>query len=471
MLTAVAVSGYRSLRDVVVPLHGLDVVTGANGSGKSSLYRSLRLLAGCGRGDVVGTLAREGGLESALWAGPATLGGARDRGHAVQGTRRKGPISLQLGFASDDFGYLVDLGLPQQASGGGEGAASAFLRDPEIKREVVWSGPVMRPGSVLVRRRWNVVETRSGFEVDDGWDSGWGDDDDGAEWESDPVQAAGSRIGARPAAYRDTGAAAAGSGTSGGRRSRPGWTELTRSLRPWESMLTELADPERAPELLRVRRMIRGWRFYDGFRADAGAPARTPQVGTRTPVLADDGRDLAAALQTIRENGRPELDRAVADAFDGAILDVTVKGGRFDVALHQPGMLRPLSSAELSDGTLRYLLLVAALLTTDPPPLMVLNEPETSLHPDLLAPLARLIRAASEHSQLLVVSHSSALVRELGVATGGSDGLADLDDEDELPTGLGSPARGITLVKDLGETRVQGQGLLSTPPWNWGARR
>ncbi|GAA1990792.1 hypothetical protein GCM10009817_36000 [Terrabacter lapilli] len=474
MLTAVAVSGYRSLRDVVVPLHGLDVVTGANGSGKSSLYRSLRLLAGCGRGDVVGTLAREGGLESALWAGPATLGGARARGHAVQGTRRKGPISLQLGFASDEFGYLVDLGLPQQSSGMDAGSPSAFLRDPEIKREVVWSGPVMRPGSVLVRRRWNVVETRSGLDADDAWDAGWGDEGgaDGAEWESDPVEESGPGRGGRRAAYRDDGGPGGAAGSSGsssarGRGATPGWTQLTRSLSPWESMLTELADPERAPELLRVRRMIRGWRFYDGFRADAGAPARTPQVGTRTPVLADDGRDLAAALQTIRENGRSELDRAVADAFDGAILDVTVEGGRFDVALHQPGMLRPLSSAELSDGTLRYLLLVAALLTTDPPPLMVLNEPETSLHPDLLAPLARLVRAAAERSQILLVSHSGALVRELGVAAG--DG--DADDDDDAPVGLGSSARGITLVKDLGETVVQGQGLLTTPPWNWGTRR
>jgi predicted ATPase len=476
MLTAVAVSGYRSLRDVVVPLHGLDVVTGANGSGKSSLYRSLRLLAGCGRGDVIGTLAREGGLQSALWAGPATLGGARDRGHAVQGTRRKGPISLQLGFASDDFGYLVDLGLPQQASGVDAGSASAFLRDPEIKREVVWSGPVMRPGSVLVRRRWGVVETRATSGSDDDWDAGRGgsEGEDESEWESDPVEAPGARTGSR-AAYRDPGPAggAAARSSAAARRARPGWTELTRSLRPWESMLTELADPERAPELLRVRRMMRGWRFYDGFRADAGAPARTPQVGTRTPVLADDGRDLAAALQTIREQGDRALDHAVADAFDGAILDVTVEGGRFDVALHQPGMLRPLSGAELSDGTLRYLLLVAALLTPDPPPLMVLNEPETSLHPQLLPPLARLIRAAAERSQVMVVSHSRALIDELGVVDldDDADDQDEDEDEDDTRVGLGSPARGITLAKDLGETFVQGQGLLTTPAWSWGTRR
>ncbi|GAA4115140.1 AAA family ATPase [Knoellia locipacati] len=425
VLTAVAVSGYRSLRDVVVPLHGLDVVTGANGTGKSSLYRSLRLLAGCGRGDVIGTLAREGGLQSALWAGPATLDGARKRGTAVHGTVRKGPVSLRLGFASDEWGYLVDLGLPQQASGSDAGV-SAFLRDPEIKREVVWSGPVMRPGSVVARRKWGTVEVRTDDTTPDrGWDDEW-DTGRPAGWESDPEP----------------------SETASGRRQTRGWTTLTGSLRPWESMLTELADPDRAPELLQVRRLIRGWRFYDGFRADPAAPARQSQIGTRTPVLADDGSDLAAALQTIRESGRSVLDAAVADAFDGAILDVPVSDGRFDVHLHQPGMLRPLAAAELSDGTLRYLCLIAALLTVDPPPLLVLNEPETSLHPDLLPPLARLITAASERSQVMVVSHSEALARELG------------DD-----------ATGVTLVKDLGETFVEGQGLLTTPSWNWGSRR
>ena len=69
--------------------------------------------------------------------------------------------------------------------------------------------------------------------------------------------------------------------------------------------------------------------------------------------------------------------------------------GRYELQLQQHGLLRPLSAAELSDGTLRYLLWRAALLTPRPPELMVLNEPETSLHPDLLPALARLILAAA----------------------------------------------------------------------------
>lgn len=99
MLRTVAIRGYRSLRDIVLRVAKLTVVAGANGTGKSSLYRALRLLADCGRGEVIGSLAREGGLESVLWACPEQLTRARCTGR-VEGTSRTGPVSLGTGFAA-----------------------------------------------------------------------------------------------------------------------------------------------------------------------------------------------------------------------------------------------------------------------------------------------------------------------------------------------------------------------------------
>ena len=160
MLTALAVSSYRSLREVALPLQRLNLVTGPNGSGKSNLYRALRLLAETSQGSVIPSLAREGGLQSTLWAGPERFSRAMLEGEQpVHGTVRKGPISLRLGFAGDEFGYAIDLGLPTPSR-------SAFGHDPEIKRECLWSGPLLRPAAVLVDRRGPVVRVRA---EDGGW--------------------------------------------------------------------------------------------------------------------------------------------------------------------------------------------------------------------------------------------------------------------------------------------------------------
>src|SRR6187401_3673150 len=98
MLQTLAVAGYRSLRDLVLPLDRLNLVTGPNGSGKSSLYRALRLLAETAQGRVIPSLAREGGLQSTLWAGPERFSRAVLRGELpVQGAVRKNPSSLRLG--------------------------------------------------------------------------------------------------------------------------------------------------------------------------------------------------------------------------------------------------------------------------------------------------------------------------------------------------------------------------------------
>lgn len=387
MLKTLAVSNYRSLRQLVIPLQQLNIVTGANGSGKSSVYRALRLLADTAQGRVIPSLAREGGLHSTLWAGPEVISRAVSRGdHPVQGTRRQEPVNLRLGFAGDEFGYAIDLGLPIPSP-------SVFSRDPIIKRECIWSGPFLRPAALLVDRDGPMLRVRQG---------------------------------------------------------KGAWQIVAQHVASFDSMMTQFADPRSAPEMLTLREQIRSWRFYDHFRTDADAPARQPQIGTHTPVLANDGADLAAALQTIREIGDPDaLHAAVDDAFPGSRINVEIAEGRFEIAMHQHGLLRPLKASELSDGTIRYLLLIAALLTPRPPELLVLNEPETSLHPDLLPALGRLIGRAAKHSQLLVVSHAARLI-------------AALEQEPECHS--------IMLEKAFGETRVQGLRELDMPGWHWPVR-
>jgi predicted ATPase len=134
VISILAVYNYRSLRDFVVPLQALNIITGPNGSGKSNVYRALRLLADIAQGRIIPSLAREGGLQSTLWAGPEAFSRDMKRGEQpVEGTVRKGPVSLRLGFAGTEFGYAIDLGLPTPSS-------SAFSQDPEIKRECVWNG-------------------------------------------------------------------------------------------------------------------------------------------------------------------------------------------------------------------------------------------------------------------------------------------------------------------------------------------
>ena len=130
--------------------------------------------------------------------------------------------------------------------------------------------------------------------------------------------------------------------------------------------------------------------------------------------MANDGSDLAAAIATIQEIGdNKALDESVADAFPGSEVQVANDAGRFSLRMQQHGILRALDAAELSDGTLRYLLWIAALLTPRPPALMVLNEPETSLHPDLIDALARLIVVSSKQTQLWITTHSKILAERI----------------------------------------------------------
>lgn len=397
VLRTVAVEGYRSLRSVHLPLGVLTVVSGANGTGKSSVYRVLGLLAAAARADLVPALAAQGGIESVLWAGPERLSGAMRRGeHAVTGTVRTGPVALRIGFASDDLSYAADLGLPQPSA-----PPSLFAHDPEVKSEAIWSGPTLRPSTLLTERRGPLVR----FRRDDG-----------------------------------------------------GWEPLPGRLASWDSILSQVADPRAAPDVLAVREQLRSWRFYDQIRTDPGSPARAPGVGTRTTALAADGRDLPAALGTIREIGDvAALDAAVEAAFPGSTVEVGAQDdGTLSLSLRQAGLLRPLRAGELSDGTLRYLAWTAALLSPRPPSLLVLNEPENSLHPDLLPGLAGLVVDAAARGQVVVVTHHAVLLDALRRSA--SRALDERSFQD------------VTLIKDLGETRIDGRDPLEATGWTWPKR-
>ena len=388
MLISLAIQNYRSILDLTTGLGNLNVITGANGAGKSNLYRALRLLAETAEGGVINALAREGGLDSCFWAGPEMISRAMERGDVpIQGGPRQQRVRLRLGFSSTTFGYAVIFGLPKPSN-------SAFTFDPEIKREVIWSGDCYRPASALLDRTSSVVKSRAGRQ----------------------------------------------------------WEVIAQHVNNFDSIFSTIRNARNLPEVTELREHINGWRFYDHFRTDRDAPSRMAQLGTRTPVLHHDGRDLAAALQTIREIGDHQaLDETIADAFPGSYVNMQrQEDGRFSVELRGEGLLRPLKAAEFSDGTLRFLLLVAALLTPRPPSLMVLNEPETSLHPDLLPALSRLIQKVSRSTQIWVITHTNRLVSALN----------------EYPD-----THGIQLVKNLGRTQIMGQRNLDEPPWRWPDRK
>lgn len=215
--------------------------------------------------------------------------------------------------------------------------------------------------------------------------------------------------------------------------------EYTVQVADHESVLSALRDPLNFPEIFAIREELLGWRFYHGFRKDSDSPLRSAQIGVMTPVLSHDGHDLAAALATVAEVGDTELlSLSIQEAFPGCKLIITRTNAGLRILMNQPGLTRDSESSELSDGTLQYLCLLAALLSIAPPSVMILNEPENSLHPRLLSPLARLIVRASQTTQIWLTTHSQEL----------ADAITDL-----------SGFTPYELIKVDGQTKLTGAGL------------
>ena len=167
------------------------------------------------------------------------------------------------------------------------------------------------------------------------------------------------------------------------------------------------------PEITNTGALFERIRLYREWAFGPRTPLRLPQpADLPNDELSEDGTNLGLVLNRLKRDHPTSMDRILNELrqlYDGIeSIDVSIEGGTVQLFLREGNITVP--AARLSDGTLRYICLLAVLCQPDPPPLICLEEPELGLHPDLLPCLADLLREASDRTQLIVTTHSDVLV-------------------------------------------------------------
>ena len=181
-----------------------------------------------------------------------------------------------------------------------------------------------------------------------------------------------------------------------------------------ESILAQLYAPGRYPHLQYLQASYRRIRLHRRWEFGPASSLRDRQSADGpSDMLADGGDNLALVLSGIKGNTRRTLLQALRDLYDGVIdYRCHVDGGYVSLFIEEQGD-REIAASRLSDGTLRYLSLLAILLEPKPPLLVAIEEPELGLHPDLIPTVAELLVEASRRMQLVVTTHSRTLIDSL----------------------------------------------------------
>ncbi len=194
---------------------------------------------------------------------------------------------------------------------------------------------------------------------------------------------------------------------------RIGKTGRLPDIKSDQSILSQRYDPDAYPALAYLTDQYRAIKIYRGFNFDGpNSMRRAQQPDLPTDFLEEDGRNLSLVLNDLQHQGvmRTIVEKLQAVYEDVEDISVRVAGGTVQTFIHERGMKSPIPAARLSDGTLRYLCLLAILYHPTPPPLICLEEPEIGLHPDLISGLAEMLKEASQRTQLIVTTHSDLLV-------------------------------------------------------------
>lgn len=203
-------------------------------------------------------------------------------------------------------------------------------------------------------------------------------------------------------------------GSAGERRTQ---RRLERqSLVPDESVLSQRKDPDLYPELTWVGQQFARIQTFREWSFGRYAALRQPQpADLPVDALLPDSRNLGLILNQLEHSDAgPEFNRLLTRFLPRyQRLSTLIQGNTVQFYLHEQGLKAPVPATRLSDGTIRFLAMLALLLSPAPPPLICMEEPELGLHPDALAVLANLLVAASSLTQLIVTTHSDALVSGL----------------------------------------------------------
>ncbi len=188
-------------------------------------------------------------------------------------------------------------------------------------------------------------------------------------------------------------------------------------LAPNQSVLSQRRDPDQYPEITYLGDQYKQFKLFREWNMGRNTTPRIPQpVDMPSDFLAEDASNLGLVLNHLDLMGdiRSLLFSQIEQFYEQfERYQVYFQGGTVQVFFHEKELFRPVPATRLSDGTLRFLCLVSILCHPSPPPLICIEEPEISLHPDILPIIAELLIQASHRTQVIVTTHSDILVDAL----------------------------------------------------------